>query len=114
MEEVPAMLDLFGWDVGMSGLAVILLVAGAIVIGAIPLFVGEARTGYEWLATAAAALLGGWLGSEAFGGISTLGPAFEGLYLVPALIGGVVLGAVVDVLVRYVSGGRYTHAPRPI
>lgn len=108
------MLDLFGWDVGMSGLAVILLVAGAIVIGAIPLFIGEARTGYEWLATAAAALLGGWLGSEAFGGISTFGPAFEGLYLVTALIGGVVLGAVVDVLVRYVSGGRYTHAPRPI
>lgn len=108
------MLNLFGWDVGMSGLAVILLVAGALVIGAIPLFIGEARTGYEWLATAAAVLVGGWLGSEAFGGISTFGPVFDGLYLVPALVGGVVLGAVVDVAVRYVTGGTYTHAPRPI
>lgn len=108
------MLDLFGWDVGMSGLAVILLVAGALLIGAIPLFIGEARTGYEWLATAAAVLVGGWLGSEAFGGISTFGPVFEGLYLVTAAIGGVVLGAVVDVAVRYVTGGSYTHAARPV
>jgi hypothetical protein len=108
------MLELFGWNVGMSGLAVILLVAGALVVGAIPLFIGEARTGYEWLATAAAVLVGGWLGSEAFGGISTFGPVFEGMYLVTALVGGVVLGAIVDVAVRYVSGGTYTHAARPI
>ena len=108
------MLELFGWNVGMSGLAVILLVAGALVVGAIPLFIGEARTGYEWLATAAAVLIGGWLGSEAFGGISTFGPVFEGMYLVTALVGGVVLGAIVDVAVRYVSGGTYTHAARPI
>jgi hypothetical protein len=108
------MLELFGWDVGMSGLAVILLVAGALVIGAIPLFIGEARTGFEWLATGAAVLVGGWLGSEAFGGISTFGPAFEGLYLVTALVGGVVLGAVADVAVRYVTGGTYTHVARPI
>lgn len=109
------MLELFGWNVGMSGLALFLLVAGALVIGAIPLLIGEARTGYEWLVTAAAVLVGGWLGSEAFGGISTFGPAFDGLYLVTALIGGVVLGAVADVAVRYVTGGTYsTHAPRPI
>jgi hypothetical protein len=108
------MLELFGWNVGMSGLAVILLVAGALVVGAIPLFIGEARTGYEWLATAAAVLVGGWLGSEAFGGISTFGPVFEGMYLVTALVGGVVLGAIVDVAVRYVSGGSYMHAARPI
>jgi hypothetical protein len=112
--EVPAMLELFGWNIGMSGLALFLLVAGAILIGAIPLFIGEARTGYEWLATAAAVLVGGWLGSEAFGGVSTFGPVFEGLYVVTALVGGVVLGAVADVAVRFVSGGSYTHAPRPI
>ncbi len=108
------MLALFGWDVGMSGLAVILLVAGALILGALPLFIGESRTGYEWLATAAAVLVGGWLGSEAFGGISTFGPVFEGLYLVTALVGGVVLGVVADVAVRYVTGGTYMHEPRPI
>jgi hypothetical protein len=108
------MLNLFGWDVGMSGLAVILLVAGALIVGAIPLFIGEARTGYEWLSTAAAVLAGGWLGSEAFGGISTFGPVFDGLDLVTALVGGVLLGAVADVAVRYVTGGTYTHEARPI
>lgn len=108
------MLALFGWNIGMSGLALILLIAGALVIGAIPLFIGESRTGYEWLATAAAVLVGGWLGSEAFGGLSTIGPVFEGLYVVTALVGGIVLGAVVDAAVRYMTGGSYVHAPRPI
>lgn len=108
------MLDLFGWDVGMSGLAVLILVVGALLIGGVSQFIGEPRIGYEWLFSAAAVLVGGWLGSEAFGTASTWGPVFEGLFLVPALIGGVILGAVVDVIVRYVSGGSYTHEPRPI
>lgn len=108
------MLDLFGWDVGMSGLAVLILVVGALLIGGVSQFIGEPRIGYEWLFSAAAVLVGGWLGSEAFGTASTWGPVFEGLYIVPALIGGVILGVVVDVIVRYVSGGSYTHEPRPI
>jgi uncharacterized membrane protein YeaQ/YmgE (transglycosylase-associated protein family) len=108
------MLELFGWDVGMSAIAAFLLASGALFIGAVPLFIGEVRSGYGLLATAAAVLVGGWLGSEAFGGISTFGPAFEGLYLVTALVGGVVLGAVADVAVRYVTGGTYTHVARPI
>lgn len=108
------MLELFDWNVGMSGIAVILLIAGALVLGAVPLFVGEPKTGYEWLVSAAAVLVGGWLGSEAFGSLSTFGPAFDGLYLVTALIGGIVLGVVVDAVVRYMTGGSYTHAPRPV
>ena len=108
------MLDLFGWDVGMSTLAAILLVVGALLIGAIPQFIGEPRIGFEWLFTAAAVLVGGWLGSEAFGTASTWGFEFEGLYVLPAIIGGVILGGVVDVVVRYLSGGSYTHEPRPV
>jgi hypothetical protein len=106
------MLELFGWDVGMSAIAAFLLVAGALVIGAVPLFIGELRTGYEWLATSAAVVAGGWLGSEAFGGISTFGPGFEGLHLVTALVGAMVLGSVADMAVRYMSGGSYTSEPR--
>jgi uncharacterized membrane protein YeaQ/YmgE (transglycosylase-associated protein family) len=108
------MLELFDWNVGMSGIAVILLIAGALVLGALPLFVGETKTGYEWLVSAAAVLVGGWLGSEAFGSLSTFGPAFDGLYLVTALIGGIVLGVIVDAAIRYATGGSYTHAPRPV
>jgi uncharacterized membrane protein YeaQ/YmgE (transglycosylase-associated protein family) len=108
------MLELFDWNVGMSGIAVILLIAGALVLGALPLFVGEPKTGYEWLVSAAAVLVGGWLGSEAFGSLSTFGPAFDGLYLVTALIGGIVLGVIADAAMRYATGGSYTHAPRPV
>jgi uncharacterized membrane protein YeaQ/YmgE (transglycosylase-associated protein family) len=108
------MLELFDWNVGMSGIAVILLIAGALVLGALPLFVGEPKTGYEWLVSAAAVLIGGWLGSEAFGSLSTFGPAFDGLYLVTALIGGIVLGVIADAAMRYATGGSYTHAPRPV
>jgi uncharacterized membrane protein YeaQ/YmgE (transglycosylase-associated protein family) len=108
------MLELFDWNVGMSGIAVILLIAGALVLGAVPLFVGEPKTGYEWLVSAAAVLIGGWLGSEAFGSLSTFGPAFDGLYLVTALIGGIVLGVIADAAMRYATGGSYTHAPRPV
>jgi uncharacterized membrane protein YeaQ/YmgE (transglycosylase-associated protein family) len=108
------MLELFDWNVGMSGLAVILLIAGALVLGAVPLFVGEPKTGYEWLVSAAAVLIGGWLGSEAFGSLSTFGPAFDGLYLVTALIGGIVLGVIADAAMRYATGGSYTHAPRRV
>ncbi len=108
------MLDLFGWDVGMSQSAAILLVLGAIVLGGIAHFVGDVRTGWEGPIAAVAALVGGYLGSEAFGTLSTWGYAFEGLYVVPALIGAVVLGFVIDAVVRYLTEGSYVRHARPI
>ena len=108
------MLELVGWDVGMSGYAALLLVVGAVLLGAVPQFIGEPKVGYEWIFPAIGVLVGGWLGSEAFGRLSTWGAEFEGLYVLPALIGGIVLGAIVDVIVRYMTGGTYTHEPRPI
>ena len=108
------MLDLFGWDVGMSTLAAILLIAGAAVIGIASYFIGEVRAWYEGVITGLAALVGGYLASEAFGGASTWGWEVQGLYVVPALIGAVVVGGIVDVIVRYLTGGSYTYEPRPI
>ena len=108
------MLDLFGWDVGMSTLAATLLVLGAIVIGTISAVVGEVRTGWEGPITAVAALVGGYLGSEALGALSTWGPEFEGLYVLPAIIGGVVFGFVADAATRYLTGGSYVAHTRPV
>ena len=108
------MIDLFGWDIGMGGYGLLLLVGGAVLIGAIAQFIGETRTGYEWLVAGIAALVGGWLGSEAFGTLSTWGADVENLFIFPALIGGVVVGGVVDVVVRTLTGGSYVHHPRPI
>ena len=108
------MLDLFGWDVGMSSYAAILLVAGAILIGVVAHFIGDVMTGWEGPTAAVAALIGGYVGSEALGTLSTWGYAFEGLYVLPALIGGVILGFVVDAVVRYSTNGSYVHHARPI
>ncbi|HSK93819.1 MAG TPA: hypothetical protein VLA76_07160 [Candidatus Angelobacter sp.] len=108
------MLEIAGWNVGMSAFAAILLVAGAVLLGAIPQFIGEPRLAVEWIFPMAGVLVGGWIGSEALGALSTWGPVFEGLYVLPAIVGGVVLGATVDVIVRYVTGGTYVHEPRPI
>lgn len=108
------MLDLLGWDVGMSTLAAVLLVVGAIVIGAIAHVVGELRTGVEGPIVAVAALVGGYLGSEAFGTYSTWGYAFEGLYVLPALIGAVVLAIVVDAIVLYLARDTRGGYARPI
>jgi uncharacterized membrane protein YeaQ/YmgE (transglycosylase-associated protein family) len=109
------MLDLLGWDVGMSLFAAILLIAGALLIGVLASMIGEVRVGWEWAATAGAALVGGYLGSEALGTASTWGPVFEGLYIVPAIIGGLVLGVFVDALSRYSTAGSYVrHETRPI
>lgn len=107
------MLNLVGWEVGMSLGEVVLLVAGALVIAGVFQYIGKAGFGTEWIFTAAAAVVGGWIASEALGSFSTWGPVLTGLYLVPALIGAVVLGALADAVLRYAGGGTYL-APRPI
>jgi uncharacterized membrane protein YeaQ/YmgE (transglycosylase-associated protein family) len=108
------MLDILGWDVGMSAFAAFVLVAGALAIGVIAHLIGQVTVGYEWATTAVGALVGGYLGSEAFGTLSTWGPELEGLYVLPAIIGAVVLGFIVDAIVRYMTEGRYTAAMRPV
>ena len=108
------MVDLFGWNGGMSEIAAVLLIAGALIIGVITQFIGDVRV-YHWAVVTVAALVGGWLGSEAFGTLSTWGPVFEGLYIVPAFLGGLVLGLVADGLLRFsIEGRSYRHHPQAI
>jgi uncharacterized membrane protein YeaQ/YmgE (transglycosylase-associated protein family) len=108
------MIELFGWQIGMDWAGMLLLVGGALVLGVIAQFIGETRTGYEWLIAGIAALVGGWLGSEAFGTLSTWGPDVTSFYVLPGLIGGVVVGGVIDAVTRTMTGGSFVHHPRPI
>ena len=85
----------------MLGIAI--LVVGALVVGWLYRYVGENQEGWGWLITAIGAGVGGFIGSESLGGASTWGPETGGMFLLPALIGAVVVGGVVEWVVRQVT-----------
>ena len=100
----------FTIEMGIGG--AILLVVGALVIGGIAQFIGDVRLGYEWVLTAIAAFVGALVASEWITAWREFDPVWDGVALVPALIGGLVVGAIVDVVVRYSSGGSLMPGPR--
>jgi hypothetical protein len=92
---------------GLGGWAI--LVAGSLIFGGIAQLIGETRTGYEWLVDAFGAAIGALVASEFIIAWQALGPVVDGLAIVPALIGGLVVGLVVEIATRLVTGGHYTH-----
>lgn len=99
-------------SLGMGGWLVLL--AGALLFGVVAQFIGEARTGYEWLADWIAATLGAVIASEFIISARTFEPVWDGLAIVPALIGGLALGVVVELATRFLTGGRYTTRPMAV
>ena len=94
--ELAITLGLGGW---------ILLIVGAVVFC-------EANTGYEWLVDGVAAFAGALIASEFIVGMRTFAPVWDGLALVPALVGGLIVGVIVELATRYLTGGTYTaHRP---
>jgi uncharacterized membrane protein YeaQ/YmgE (transglycosylase-associated protein family) len=108
------MLELFGWNLGIGAWAALVLVLGALAFSMLAQYIGDVIVGYEWSLTALGALIGGWLGSEAFGALSTRGPEWDGMFVLPAIIGGVVLGVIVEMIARWASGGTFVHRHGPI
>ena len=43
--------------------------------------------------------------------MQTYGPVWDGLALVPALAGGLIVGLIVELSTRYVTHGTYVHHP---
>jgi uncharacterized membrane protein YeaQ/YmgE (transglycosylase-associated protein family) len=99
-------------NIGIGGW--LILLAGALLFGVIAQFVGETRTGYEWLVDGIAAALGAVIASEFIISLRTFEPVWDNLALVPALVGGLVLGLVVEIATRYLTGGRYTTRPMAV
>ena len=97
----------FAFDLSYLGWAAILVVALA--FGLIAQFVGETRTGYEWLADAIAFAIGAVVASEFVTAWQSVEPMWEGVALIPALVGGLVLGLIVEIGTRMLTGGHYTH-----
>ena len=71
--------------------------------------VGETRTGYEWLVDGIAAGIGALFASEFIMAWRTFDPVVDGLAIVPALLGGLAVGLVVEIATRYLTGGTYTR-----
>jgi len=101
--ELALSLGLAGW---------IVVIAGALLFGVIVQFLGEVRTGYAWLVSGVAAAIGAIVASEFIVAWQTFEPVVDGLALVPALIGGLIVGVIVELATRYATGGTYTaHRP---
>ena len=100
--ELAISLGIGGW---------LVLLAGALLFGVLAQLIGETRTGYEWLVDGIAAALGALVASEFIISARTWEPVWDGLALVPALIGGIVVGVVIELATRYLTGGRYTTHP---
>ena len=92
---------------GLVGWAI--LIVGSLVFGVVAQFIGETRTGFEWLVDAVAAGIGALAASEFIVAWQAIGPVVDGLALAPALAGGLVVGLVVEFATRYLTGGHYTH-----
>ncbi len=95
----------FSVDMGVWG--AVLLIIGALVIGVAAQFIGALKTPYHWIIVSIAALVGGLFCSEFITDWRTFEPVWEGLALVPALIGGLVVGVVADIVARFATGGSY-------
>jgi uncharacterized membrane protein YeaQ/YmgE (transglycosylase-associated protein family) len=96
---------------GWGGWVVVLV--AALVFGVAAQLIGETRTGYEWLVDGVAFALGAVIASEFVVGWRAIEPVWDGLALLPAVIGGLVIGVLVEIVTRYLTGGRYTTHHRP-
>jgi uncharacterized membrane protein YeaQ/YmgE (transglycosylase-associated protein family) len=107
------MIEILGVQIGMTWAGLAVLAIGAIVLGLAGQWIGTVRTRFEWLPDALAAFLGGFIASESLGSLSTWGPEWEGMFLVPALIGAVIATLAVDMVVRWGTGGSFTGHAHP-
>jgi uncharacterized membrane protein YeaQ/YmgE (transglycosylase-associated protein family) len=99
------------FSIALGFLGWMALAAGALLFGVIAQSIGETRTGYEWLVDSVGAGLGALVASEFVVAWRTFGPVWDGLAIVPAVIGGLVVGLIVEVATRFMTGGTYEARP---
>lgn len=90
----------------MGFTAIVAVILVAILVGAAVQYLMGGTIGYEWFVVAIAGAAGAFIASETlvtlswFEGMKSWGPDTDGLLIVPAAIGGVVLAAVADIGLR--------------
>lgn len=86
----------------------IALVAGALVVGLVAqALMKQPDAPYRWVVTSIATLIGAVVASEWL--LPSTGPAWEGIAFWPAIIGGLVVGLVVDMVMQRSIAGRTGH-----
>ena len=90
----------------MEAWGYVILIAGAVVIGALAQYGLRMRLGFEGVLTAIAAGVAGFVFSEySIFGLGKWGTETFGLAIFPALIAALVAAAIVEVAVHYVEQG---------
>jgi len=92
----------------MSFLALGTIVVIALIVGIAVQYAIKGGVGYEWSIVALAGAFGAYFASETvvgstvplLDGITQWGPEFDGMFVIPALIGGVLLALIADIGVR--------------
>ncbi len=95
----------------MGAWGVVVLVVGALVLAIASETIGSRRPGWEFLVVAAGAVIGGFVASEWLGDAGTWGWEVDGLFVFSALIGAVIVGGLVEVVLRIVIPSP--RMPRP-
>ena len=88
----------FSFNLGFLGLTV--LIVGSVVVGVVYHLIGSPTFNYEWIASSIGGFVGGFVASEWIIGFREFAPVYDGLAIVPALLGGLVVGAVVAASAR--------------
>ncbi len=89
----------------MGPWGVVLLVGGAVVVGLLADYVVDGTVDRDWPASAVAAAIGAYVGSEWLGPLSNWGPIVDGLRVFPALLGAFTIGVIVDAILRRLLRG---------
>jgi uncharacterized membrane protein YeaQ/YmgE (transglycosylase-associated protein family) len=103
------------FEITMTAAGWVVLIGGALIIGIVYQLIGqlvaEVHMPFEWVVTAIFAFLGGLVAGQFVTAWLTIEPVYEGLALVPALIGGLLAGGVAAIVTRLVTGGTLVGHP---
>jgi hypothetical protein len=94
----------------MGLFATVMVIAGSLVIGLAYQVLGRAREHFDWVVGMVGAVYGGLFASAMLGPRERFGEGFEGLYIAPALAGGIVVGGVLLMAYRAFGSRSARHA----
>jgi uncharacterized membrane protein YeaQ/YmgE (transglycosylase-associated protein family) len=81
----------------------VILIVGAVAVGFLVEYALDQRLSYAGLLAAIGAVIGGFVASEYLGGLSDWGTELYGMRIFPAIIGAVLVAALVMFATRFVA-----------